>query len=798
MYTSSIPSSSNFDFLAVRLTFGVDADLESHWGGGWYQVADIHRQLEDEALLLLHKPPDPSSEVQRRGNDLNGVCVFGRFVNVEEMWTTRHLLLSVFLLSGPRIAVSCPRVCRCFSDTIRCNNVTEASALMTGHTEDRLFLYHLSLQTISSLSFDGLRGVQRIEITQSVTLETIETLAFNNLLILSEVSIQNARSLTHVHRRAFNNLPKLRFLSISNTGITVFPDITSISSLEPEFILDICDNLYLKQVPPNAFSGMTAGYVTMNLYNNGFREIHDHAFQGTKIDKLFLKNNRNLRVIHEDAFRGATGPGVLDVSATALSKLPLRGLESVLVLMAQSAYALKSLPPLQGLWSLRETHLTYNSHCCALLNWNNHRDLPVNPAWTNGSTHCDESDLSARVQRVIGGSADTTLVMDVPFFPDVDLSIRDQGFGDVNFHYPDLDVCQMQPTLVCTPEPDAFNPCEDIAGFGFLRVAIWFINVLAVTGNLTVLLVFFSSRNKLTVPRFLMCHLAFADLCIGIYLLMIASVDLRTRGHYSQHAIEWQMGPGCHAAGFLSLFGGELSVYTLSTITLERWHTISNALLVERRLGLTQAASIMAAGWLLCLGMGLLPLVGVSSYSKVSMCLPMDIETPLAQAFILILLLFNVGAFIIVCVCYVLIYLAVRNPEFPRRGADTKIAKRMAVLIFTDFLCMAPISFFAISAAFKVPLITVTNSKILLVLFFPINSCANPFLYAIFTKAFRKDAFQLMSTVGCCKRKASIYRMRAHCSQNAIRGNPENKQSHAGVRLAAVTQPSIDEDSKLS
>lgn len=85
-----------------------------------------------------------------------------------------------------------------------------------------------------------------------------------------------------------------------------------------------------------------------NMYNNGIREIHDHAFNGTKIDKLYipfpfsvwimsswlilcqvsssnivnlcsvtfhdfrvLKNNRKLRVIRRDAFKGATGPGVL-------------------------------------------------------------------------------------------------------------------------------------------------------------------------------------------------------------------------------------------------------------------------------------------------------------------------------------------------------------------------------------------------------------------------------------------------------------------------------------------------------
>ncbi|XP_042357518.1 lutropin-choriogonadotropic hormone receptor [Plectropomus leopardus] len=722
------------------------------------------------------------------------------------MWTSLPVLsfLSVLFLYGCKCAsgFACPRICRCFSNTIRCNNVTEGSVQTTGHRDKRLFLYHLSLQTISSHSFESLKRVQRIEIAQSVTLETIEALAFNNLLNLSEISIQNTRSLMHIARRTFTNLPKLHYLSISNTGITVFPDITSINSLESEFILDICDNLYLLEIPPNAFTGMTKEYITMNLYNNGIREIHDHAFNGSKIDKLVLKNNRNLRVIHRDAFKGATGPGVLDVSATALAMLPPQGLESVLVLFAQSAYALKSLPPLQGLWSLREAHLTYNSHCCALLSWNTHRDFPVNPAWNNGSSYCDKGDPSARVQQVIGGSTDTTLVMDVPVFSNADLFMEDENFGNLNFHYPELDFCQTQPTLVCTPEADAFNPCEDIAGFSFLRVAIWFINILAITGNLTVLLVFFTSRTKLTVPRFLMCHLAFADLCIGIYLLMIATVDLRTHGHYSQHAIEWQTGPGCSAAGFLSVFGGELSVYTLCSITLERWHTIANALQVERRLVLTQAASIMAVGWLICLGLGMLPLVGVSSYSKVSMCLPMDIETPLAQAFIIIILLFNVAAFIVVCVCYVLIYLAVKNPEIPGRSADTKTAKRMAVLIFTDFLCMAPISFFAISAAFKVPLITVTNSKILLVLFFPINSCANPFLYAIFTKAFRKDVYQLMSAMGCCKNKANVYRMKAYCCEDTIKKNsgPNNKASRTGTRLDDMPQHShhLKEEGELT
>ncbi|XP_051945716.1 lutropin-choriogonadotropic hormone receptor [Xyrauchen texanus] len=671
------------------------------------------------------------------------------------MWKSLLFVIGPLLMPfGCGVCFVCPEICRCSQKSITCTSATES---LKSRTHSRLVLNYISVRTIGSHSFDGLKGVKRIEIAQSTSVETIETEAFNNLLNISEISIQNTRSLVHIHRQAFNHLPKLRYLSISNTGITVFPDLTSIFSMESYFILDICDNLHLQTVPPNAFIGMTSEYTTMNLFNNGFREIESHAFNGTQIDKLVLKNNKDLRVIHEDAFKRAFGPTVLDVSATALETLPSHGLEDVLMLLARSAFALKRLPPLKGLKSLREAHLTYPSHCCALLNWESNREGSFIFALGNGSSHCPSA------------KSPDDIMVDVPFAPDIVGSSAEETFGSVDFLYPELDLCQRRPALQCSPEADAFNPCEDIAGFGFLRVAIWFINVLAIAGNLTVLLVLFTSRCKLTVPRFLMCHLAFADLCIGVYLLMIATVDLRTRGHYSQHAIEWQTGVGCGIAGFLSVFGGELSVYTLSTVTVERWHTITHALRLERRLGLSHASGIMVAGWLLCLGTALLPLMGVSSYNKVSMCLPMDIETPLSQAYIILLLLFNVSAFLVICSCYICIYTAVRNPEFPGRTADTRIAKRMAVLIFTDFLCMAPILFFAISAAFKVPLITVTNSKILLVLFYPINSCANPFLYAIFTRAFRKDACILLSSMGCCESKANLYRMKTYCSENINR-----------------------------
>ncbi|XP_077191043.1 follicle-stimulating hormone receptor isoform X4 [Paroedura picta] len=335
-------------------------------------------------------------------------------------------------------------------------------------------------------------------------------------------------------------------------------------------------------------------------------------------------------------------------------------------------------------------------------------------------------------------------------------SATEEDFSTDDLH-PDFQ-CEKEVRVTCFPEPDAFNPCEDIMGYNILRVLIWFINILAIMGNLVVFIILITSQYKLTVPRFLMCNLAFADLCTGIYLLLIALKDVQTRSQYYNYAIDWQTGAGCNAAGFFTVFASELSVYTLTVITLERWHTITYAMELDRKVRFRHAVAIMLVGWVFAFTVAILPIFQVSSYMKVSICLPMDIETPLAQSYIMFLLILNILAFIIICTCYISIYFTVRNPNVFSSNSDTKIAKRMAILIFTDFLCMAPISFFAISASLKVPLITVSNSKILLVLFYPINSCANPFLYAIFTKTFRRDFFILLSKFGCCEMHAQIYR----------------------------------------
>nr|XP_045615581.1 uncharacterized protein LOC123768835 [Procambarus clarkii] len=342
--------------------------------------------------------------------------------------------------------------------------------------------------------------------------------------------------------------------------------------------------------------------------------------------------------------------------------------------------------------------------------------------------------------------------------------------------------------VLCVPEPDAFNPCEDIMGNLALRVAVWLVVVTAVLGNLAVIIVLISSKFKMTVSKFLMVNLALADLCMGLYLLIIAVMDLHTIGVYFNHAIDWQNGPGCKVAGFLTVFASELSIFTLTVITSERWYAITYAIHLNKRLKLSMAVKIMVVGWTYSITMAALPLLGISSYSKTSICLPMETGNALALAYLISLLLVNGLAFFVITACYASMYCSISRHDATAPHSDLTVAKRMALLVFTDFACWAPIAFFGLTAVAGVPLINVTRAKILLVFFYPLNSCANPYLYAILTKQYRRDLFILLARYGFCTKRAMRYKGAYSSVNNTLPHNTVvNAPNHRNSTLTQIT-----------
>lgn len=315
--------------------------------------------------------------------------------------------------------------------------------------------------------------------------------------------------------------------------------------------------------------------------------------------------------------------------------------------------------------------------------------------------------------------------------------------------------------VICLPRRDAYHPCEDIMGAKWLTVVSLMVGSIALIANLVVVIVMLTSDRRLNVHRFLMSNLAFADFCLGLYLSILVCVSLDTSGEYYNHVRAWEYGAGCKIAGFIAVFSTELSVYTLTVITIERFFAIVYAMQVNTRLSLRKAVKVMIVGWFVAFFIAVLPLVGVNSYQSVAICLPFSSDTKGDLAYVGIVLVLNLGTFLVIAGLYAKMFQVVVGSG-PVEGApqrnDAKVAKRMALLVFTDFVCWTPIAFFGLLASFGMPLIGVEDSKFLLVFFFPLNSLCNPFLYAFFTKAFKREFFALLSRFGFCHTRALHYK----------------------------------------
>lgn len=267
-------------------------------------------------------------------------------------------------------------------------------------------------------------------------------------------------------------------------------------------------------------------------------------------------------------------------------------------------------------------------------------------------------------------------------------------------------------SVQCLPLPGPFLPCQDLFDWWTLRCGVWVVFLLAMLGNGTVVFVLIFSRSKMDVPRFLVCNLAAADFFMGIYLGMLALVDASTLGEFRMYAIPWQMSVGCQTAGFLAVLSSELSVYTLAVITLERNYAITHAMHLNKRLSLRHAGVIMFFGWTFSITMAVLPLFGVSDYRKFAVCLPFETTNGTASlSYVVFLMFINGVAFVILMGCYLKMYCAIRGSQ-AWNSNDSRIAKRMAMLVFTDFLCWSPIAFLSLTAVFGMHLISLEQAKV--------------------------------------------------------------------------------------
>ena len=305
-----------------------------------------------------------------------------------------------------------------------------------------------------------------------------------------------------------------------------------------------------------------------------------------------------------------------------------------------------------------------------------------------------------------------------------------------------------------------------------LRVSMWVLGVSALMGNAYVIVIRFQEKPRSpthTKQGLLVLNLAMSDCLMGVYMVILASVDLYYGDQYFIHSDVWRSSTLCKLESFLSLLSSEASILFITLITLDRFLSIMfpfNSIQFRSK-SIKVAAAI---NWVFAFLLGFIPTYYAGSdsdlYDLSDVCVGLPLITrpasyniessgidglntgrsfdlPIPDEFkpawyfsIAIFLGLNFVCFLFIFICYIIMFFHVKLiskdvKQASNRTDDLKIAVRMAAIVGTDFICWMPVIIMGIlsqTGAAVIPLQMYTWSVVFIL---PINSSLNPYLYTI-------------------------------------------------------------------
>ncbi|CAG2236616.1 G-protein coupled receptor GRL101 [Mytilus edulis] len=254
-----------------------------------------------------------------------------------------------------------------------------------------------------------------------------------------------------------------------------------------------------------------------------------------------------------------------------------------------------------------------------------------------------------------------------------------------------------------------------------------------------------NQTNFRLVHSFLIANLAIGDFFMGVYLMIIAVVDTYYRGNYYIYDRYWRESVMCKFAGFISTLSSELSVLTLTVITIDRLVCIIFPLKLKR-LGMKEALIVMPSLWVLVVFLSACPLLGIeyfeNFYGRSGVCLAFHITPDHVGGWeysVFVFLVLNFVSFLLIFLSYLwMFFVAKKTTTAVRKSkalSDKSMAKRMTLIVMTDFMCWVPIILlgFASLGGAHVPQQVYAWIAVFVL---PLNSAINPVLYTISTATF--------------------------------------------------------------
>ncbi|XP_050390908.2 relaxin receptor 1-like, partial [Patella vulgata] len=300
----------------------------------------------------------------------------------------------------------------------------------------------------------------------------------------------------------------------------------------------------------------------------------------------------------------------------------------------------------------------------------------------------------------------------------------------------------------CYPQGDGISSQYNLLESHILRVTVWIVAILACFGNLAVLLGRFFIREDNQIHSFFIKNLSFADLVMGMYLIVIGTHDMRYRGRYLFYDYKWRNSWGCDVSGMLSTISSEVSVLTLTLITLDRYMCITYPLSLRKR-NIRLAYSVMALIWTLSLALAVLPVMGFTYfgnyfYRNNAVCIPLLLHEPWSRGWEYSAFMFlglNFVSFTFITYAYCSMFASIRQSRMLFRSThdeqERSLMKRFSLIVLTDFICWMPIICLKVAAFVGLDIGGNLYSWVVIFIL-PVNSALNPLLYTLTTKLFKQ------------------------------------------------------------
>ena len=310
---------------------------------------------------------------------------------------------------------------------------------------------------------------------------------------------------------------------------------------------------------------------------------------------------------------------------------------------------------------------------------------------------------------------------------------------------------------MCCPAmlPEGFNPinclapeselstCQDLLASNFYRSFLVVAAILALGGNLAslVMRIFILKISTRSGFHVFITHLCGSDLLMGVYLVIIGTADLYYKGNYLWEERTWRHSAVCKMAGMLSLLSSEVSTLVVCWVTLDRFLALRFPF-SQLRFNPRSSQFVMSVTWIVGCVLVIIPVMPTpvpwEFYGGTGVCISLPLSTEIIGKWSYsfgVMIVLNSVLSLLIALGQFGVYLTVTAntilvKDTRRLCQDHAVARRLFIVVMTNFFCWSPICLLGLLAVSGVSIPSVLNVGVVIFVL-PLNSAINPFLYTV-------------------------------------------------------------------